>query len=55
MKKYKVEIFCYSCDEDSTIVTETKMQPKFCPFCGDELEEDNSSEEEIELLESEED
>jgi predicted RNA-binding Zn-ribbon protein involved in translation (DUF1610 family) len=31
---------CPSCEEEFKIVTESLMTPIFCPFCGEDLEDD---------------
>jgi hypothetical protein len=51
-KKKSFERFCFSCDVDFTIKLSEeniKMEPTYCPFCGEEIDSEDTEE-----LESEE-
>lgn len=38
MEDDETEIECPNCSKNSTIFHSVKHRPKFCTFCGDELE-----------------
>lgn len=44
MSKKSVNLFCFSCDVDFSVKFEEenrKMNPTYCPFCGEEIEPDD--------------
>jgi hypothetical protein len=34
----KIKFYCYECDQEWTITTDSKEDLKYCPFCGIALE-----------------
>ena len=40
----KQDFVCWNCDEEFSVESHSEEQPKFCPFCGeymdDEVEDD---------------
>lgn len=49
MSKKSVNLFCFSCDVDFTVrmsEENTKMKAEYCPFCGEEIDEDDGDAEE---------
>lgn len=45
MSKKSVQLFCFDCDVEFTIKyseENTKMTPIYCPFCGQEIDPEDS-------------
>ena len=40
-------IVCSSCDEEFKVITDSLDTPAFCPFCGEELEEEPEEDDEF--------
>lgn len=40
----KKEILCFACDMNFTVKYQGKEEVKYCPFCGESIESDDSNE-----------
>lgn len=45
MSKKSLHMFCFSCDLEYTVKVDeenTKVEPEFCPFCGEVIDTEES-------------